>query len=53
MYSFWAFVEALGLIATLILLVAPLDGRKRCEPIGWHDAVFLAQQYYLDADTKY
>jgi hypothetical protein len=28
MYSFWAFVEALGLIATLILLVAPLDGAR-------------------------
>jgi hypothetical protein len=26
---------------------------KRCEPIGWHDAVFLAQLYYLDANTKY
>jgi hypothetical protein len=26
---------------------------KRCEPIGWRDAVFLAQLYYLDADTKY
>jgi hypothetical protein len=28
MYSFWAFFEALGLIATLILLVAPLDGAR-------------------------
>jgi hypothetical protein len=28
MYSFWAFVKALGLIATLILLVAPLDGAR-------------------------
>jgi hypothetical protein len=28
MYSFWAFFEALGLIATLILLVAPLNGAR-------------------------
>jgi hypothetical protein len=28
MYSFWAFIEALGLIATLILLVAPVDGAR-------------------------
>jgi hypothetical protein len=26
---------------------------RRYEPIGWRDAVFLAQLYYLDANIKY
>jgi hypothetical protein len=59
MYSFWAFIEALGLIGYLDSVGGaswwPSDRfiRRRYEPIGWRDAVFLAQLYYLDANTKY
>jgi hypothetical protein len=53
MYLFWAFVEALGLIGYLHSDGGASWRRKRYEPIGWYNAVFLAQLYYLDANTKY
>jgi hypothetical protein len=53
MYLFWAFIEALGLIGYLHSDGGVSWQRKRYDPIGWRDAVFLAQLYYLDANTKY
>jgi hypothetical protein len=46
MYLFWAFVEALGLIGYLHSDGGASWWRKRYEPIGWRDAVFLARLYY-------
>jgi hypothetical protein len=45
MYSLWAFIEALGLIGYLDSVGGASWWRRRYEPIGWRDAVFLAQLY--------
>jgi hypothetical protein len=46
MYLFWAFVEALALIGYLHSDGGASWRRKRYEPIGWRDALFLARLYY-------